>query len=153
MPRDSRPQEPSKTETPLMLKAAELGDELFRKLCKEDIFPRRSRWIMAGKIADLMNDYETAIDEANVPKVKTPALRDRRFEQQQIALGKLDALDKRITQAKRVFDANPNRLEYISKLIIENKRLLQAWINSDEKRYGPPGVCAGGLDIPGSEIT
>ena len=93
--------------------------------------------MIAGKIADIANDYETAIDEANKPLVVTPYLRQRRFEQQQIALGKLEALDKKLNQAQRVLHIDPNKLEYIAQLIIDCTKLMQAWIRADEKRYGP----------------
>ena len=40
-------------------------DEIVKRtlevLCKEDVFPKRSRWLMAYKIADLINDFHNFV--------------------------------------------------------------------------------------------
>ena len=127
-----------KPETPSLRESANLTDEIFKKLTQESIFPRRSRWVMAHKIADLANDYMDAVVEANDPKVQTKALRDRRYTLQQIAIGKLSALDVKLSQAVRVFNLNPDEFEVISGKINECSKLLASWVESDVKRYGPP---------------
>ena len=142
---DGRIVEPRKSETPLMKASMDMTDAILKKLQNEKFFPRRFRWLIAGKIADLANDYMTAIIEANDPKVQTQGLRDRRFELQQIALGKLSALDVKLAQAVRVMELNPNELEYIAGLVNRCRELMQAWVNSDKKRYGSPS----GLNIQG----
>lgn len=135
---DGRVVEPRKTETPLMKASMDMTDAILKKVQNEKYFPRRSRWVITGKIADLANDYMTSINEANDPKVQTQGLRDRRFELQQIAFGKLSALDVKLSQAVRVLNLNPDELEYITGLVNRCKTLLQAWVNSDIKRYGSP---------------
>lgn len=125
-----------------MRETAYLADKVYAIIQKEDVFPKRSRWIFAKKIAELMDEILVAMEEANKPEVATEGLRIRRFEQQQIALGKLSALDRTLTQAMRSIPINPNRLEDIGHQINECERLVHAWINSDKQRYGA---------VPGSD--
>ena len=51
------------------LKVITLGDELtvytLRMLCNENIFPKKSRWLLAGKIADLMNEFHQNLHVGN----------------------------------------------------------------------------------------
>ncbi len=72
--RDRYKKQSRKPETPSLRESAYLTDAIFRKLQNEKVFPRRSRWLMSGKIADLANDYMDAIIEANDPKVQTEDL-------------------------------------------------------------------------------
>ena len=126
-----------KAETPSMRETAYLADRLYAVLAKEDIFPKRSRWLFAGKLADLMADIQIAIEEANRPEVQTVHLRIRRYELQQIALGKLSALSRLLSQAQRSLHINPDRLEQVAGSINTLEKYIYAWINSDRKRYGP----------------
>ncbi|MBR3278700.1 MAG: hypothetical protein IKG01_07400 [Lachnospiraceae bacterium] len=127
-----------KDETPSLRESAYLVERILRKLCQEKVFPKRSRWVIAQKIADTANEYLTAVIEANDPKVQTEELRERRFTLQQIALGKLSALDVLINMAIRVLSLKPENFKDIADRIITCEKLLKAWIASDEKRYGPP---------------
>lgn len=128
----------NKPETPYLRESEYLTDRILRKVCQEKVFPKRSRWVIAEKIADTAVDYLTAVIEANDPKVQTQELRDRRYTLQQIALGKLSALDVLLNTAIRVLSLQPENFKDIASRIITCERLLKAWIASDEKRYGPP---------------
>lgn len=137
MPRDGKDKTPS-AKTAILRKSNEFTDHLFRKLCNEQAFPKRSRWLFSGKIADLANDYMTCINVANEIRVVTPKEREARHYYQTMALARLQALDAKINQAGRVLEINPDTMEFYAGLANECKRLLMAWINSDNKRYGLP---------------
>lgn len=140
MPRDGKDKTPS-AKTAIIRKSNEFTDHLFRKLCNEQVFPKRSRWLFSGKIADLANDYMSCVNVANEIRVVTPKEREARHYWQTMALAKLQALDAKINQAGRVLEINPDTMEYYAGLANECKRLLQAWMQSDNKRYGPlPGI-------------
>ena len=138
MPRDGKDKTPS-AKTAILRKSNEFTDHLFRKLCNEQVFPKRSRWLFSGKIADLANDYMTCINLANEIRVVTPKEREARHYYQTLALARLQALDAKINQAGRVLEINPNTMEFYAGMVNECKRLIMAWINSDNKRYGLPG--------------
>lgn len=137
MPRDGKDKTPS-AKTAILRKSNEFTDHLFRKLCNEQVFPKRSRWLFSGKIADLANDYMTCINVANEIRVVTRKEREARHYYQTLALARLQALDAKINQAGRVLEINPDTMEFYAGLANECKRLLMAWINSDNKRYGLP---------------
>ena len=124
--------------TPLINKTEELMVWLCGKLCSEQVFPKRSRWLFSGKIADLMNDYHTAIHKANEIKVVTQQERDLRHYYQTMAYSNLMALDVKINLAQRALDIEPEKLHHYATLCNDCRTLLIAWMNSDNKRYGPP---------------
>lgn len=137
MPRDAKDKTP-KPKTALERKSIELTDHIFRKLCNEKVFPKRSRWLFSGKIADLCNDYMNCVDLANETRVVTQEERDKRHYWQTMAMSNLMALDARVNQAGRILGIDPNVMEYYAGLVNECRRLLLAWMNSDEKRFGKP---------------
>lgn len=138
MPRDPKHNTSKNEKTPLERKSIELTDHLFRKLCNEKVFPRRSRWLFAGKLADLANDYMNCVDRANEIRVLTQTERNARHYWQTMALANLQTLDARVNQAGRVLQIDANVMEYYAGLVNECSRLIQAWMTSDEKKYGPP---------------
>lgn len=137
MPRDQRLRHVSK-QTPAINKTEELVDHLTHKLCKEDIFPKRSRWVVAGKIADLMNDFETCVHLANEIKVKSQQERDDRHRYLTLAIAHLMALDAKVNRAQRSLDIPVDKLHHYATLANDCRTLLMAWLASDERRYGSP---------------
>ena len=111
---------------------------LMRKLCTEDLFPKRSRWLISGKIADLLNDYMIYVVKANEIKVVTQQERDDRHRLQTLAVATLQTLDVKINQAQRILDIEPEKMKYWGVLCNDCRNLLLAWMNSDNKRYGLP---------------
>jgi len=111
---------------------------VLRMLCAEDKFPKRSRWLFGGKIADLVNDFHTCIFLANEIHVETARDRDERHHQLNMALAHLMAIDAKMNLAMRVLDIEPNKLEHYAKLANDCRSKLLAWKTSDEKRYGTP---------------
>ena len=116
----------------------EFTEHLYRKLCNENVFPKRSRWLFSGKIADLANDFETEVFVANEIKPTTQRELDARHYHLTMAIAKLMALDAKITQAGRVLSISPDTLELYAGYVNSCRNLITAWMNSDEKRYGPP---------------
>jgi len=115
--------------------ADSLAEYTLRLLCNEKIFPKRSRWLIAGKIADLVNDYQTAVHTANEMRVESTLAFSFRREQQLEALAYLRALDAKVSLAHAVLHIDANRLEYWAGLMNENEKLIKAWMRSDKKRY------------------
>lgn len=124
--------------TPALRKTDELTEWLLRKLCNENVFPKRSRWLIGGKIADLVNDYSINVFRANEIKVVTQKERDARHYYQTMAIANLMALDAKVNQAQRILDISPDSLEYYAALVNDCRALIMAWMNADKKRYGAP---------------
>lgn len=124
--------------TPALRAANDLCDYTLRLLCKEDLFPKRSRWLMSGKIADMISDFHSAVFLANEINVVSPQDRDERHHQLTMAIAYLMAIDSKMNLAMRVLEIEPNRLEHYAHLANECRSKLLAWKNSDKKRYGSP---------------
>ena len=118
--------------------AGERAKKVLDKLCKEKVFPKRSRWIIAKKIADLTVDFHSSVHKANAIKVVTQVERDERHKAQTLALANLSALDAELNLAMDVLNINPDDLGDIAELEKTCERVIQGWINAEIKRYGPP---------------
>ena len=118
--------------------AGELAKKVLDKLCKEKVFPKRSRWIIAKKIADLTVDFHSSVHKANGIKVVTQGERDERHKAQTLALANLSALDAELNLAMDVLNINPDDLGDIAELEKTCERVIQGWINAEIKRDGPP---------------
>lgn len=137
MPRDGKKKNASE-KSQAERYGGELAKKVLDKLCKEKVFPKRSRWVIAKKIADLAVDFYSAIEEANGIKVITQGERDERHKAQTLAMAKLKSLDGALNLAMDVLSINPDYLDEISELEKTCERVIQGWINSEIKRYGPP---------------
>ncbi len=118
--------------------AGELAKKVLDKLCKEKVFPKRSRWIIAKKIADLTVVFHSSVHKANGIKAVTQGERDERHKAQTLALANLSALDAELNLAMDVLNINPDDLGDIAELEKTCERVIQGWINAEIKRYGPP---------------
>lgn len=91
-------------------------DEIVKRtlevLCKEDVFPKRSRWLMAYKIADLINDFHGFVQIANEIEVRSHAEFVERHKYQTLAIAFLKASDVKMTLAVDVMKASANKLEF-----------------------------------------
>ncbi len=104
-------------------------------LCKEDVFPKRSRWLMAYKIADLINDFHGFVQIANEIEVRSHVEFVERHKYQTLAIAFLKASDVKMTLAVDVMKASANKLEFWAGQYNDTLRQLQGWRNKDEKRY------------------
>lgn len=137
MPRDGR-QKNHAEKADLQNYAGLLAKAVLQKVSNEKVFPKRSRWIIAGKIADIANDFHTCVHRANEIRVITQAERDARHYWQTMAISNLKTLNAKFSLAMDVLDIDPNSLREIGELEVKCKNILQGWMNSDIKRYGPP---------------
>ena len=114
-------------------------DEIVKRtlevLCKENVFPKRSRWLMAYKIADHMNDFHDFVMIANEIEVRSHAVFVERHKYQTLAIAFLKAADVKMTLAMDVLAVSANKLEFWAGQYNYTLRQLQGWRNSDEKRY------------------
>ena len=65
------------SEMMVVVVAQNLYDETLRLLCKEELFPKKSRWLMAQEVAQTANRFLdcgklNAIRHAELPKIITP---------------------------------------------------------------------------------
>lgn len=127
-----------KPKTPALRLTRELKIWLLRKLCDDKTFPKRSRWLVSGKIADLTNDFTNCVRRANEINVVTQREWDARHYWLTMAIASLGTLDAAVTDALDILDINPDTMEHYGALANGCKSALLAWINSDVKRYGSP---------------
>lgn len=127
-----------KAKTPALRLAKELKLWLLRKLCNEKVFPKRSRWLVSGKIADLTNDFANCVRRSNEIKVVTQQEWGARHYWLTMAIANLMTLDAAVTDAVEILEINPNDMTHYSDLANDCRAALLAWLNSDEKRYGSP---------------
>lgn len=113
----------------------EIAKRTLDVLSKEDVFPKRSRWLMAYKIADLINDFHGAVMTANEIEVRSHAEFVERHKHQTLAIAFLKAADARMTLAMDVMTVNADKLEFWAGQYNDTLRQLQGWRNKDEKRY------------------
>lgn len=121
------------------MKVIALGDEIvvytLRLLCNEKMFPKKSRWLMSGKIADLMNDFHQNLHKANDTYVVTPEDAKERHLLQTQAHAALNASASVMRMAYLVLQFDVNKLEYWAGMCVEELRLLKAWQRNDDRRY------------------
>jgi hypothetical protein len=109
--------------------------ETLRAITREKVIPKRM-WKVAGqKIADLINDYHTAIGIANEIKVKSHEEFVERHKFQTLAIAFLKATDRKMTLALDVLDLNADYLDTWAGQYNKTLKVVQGWMNKDEKRY------------------
>lgn len=118
-----------------------LTAETIRTLCRENTFPKRSRWLIAQPIADLINGFHSHVMIANEIKVETYGLMVERYEHQTIALAYLEAANIKMGLALTVLDLDADKLEKWAHKFNETRREVMGWRAGDrrryEKRFGP----------------
>ena len=109
--------------------------ETLRAICRENVIPKRMRWVVGEKIADLINDFHTSVSVANEIKVKSHAEFVERHKFQTLAVAFLKATDTKMTLALDVLELNADYLEVWAGQYNETLTQIQGWTNKDEKRY------------------
>ena len=132
--RDRNKIEPS-TKTRVERETDKITKETLQAICREKVIPKRMRWVIGQKIADLINDFHTSVNVANEIKVKSHAEFVERHKFQTLAIAFLKATDVKMTLAMDVLQLNANYLETWAGQYNETLKQLQGWINKDEKRY------------------
>lgn len=112
----------------------ELADETLRILRKEKLFPKKSRWLIAMKIADLANEFADTIEYANSLNASTISLATERMEEQEKAWALLKTLNRAMERARRVNDFEPENIKNWARLYNQEAKLLSGWKASEKKR-------------------
>ena len=112
-----------------------LTGETLRAMCREKVIPKKMRWIIGQKIADLVNDFHTSVNIANGIKVRSRDEFVERHKFQTLALAYLKATDTKMTLALDVMELNADYFETWAGQYNETLRQIQGWLTKDEKRY------------------
>ena len=112
-----------------------LTGETLRAMCREKVIPKKMRWIIGQKIADLVNDFHTSVNIANGIKVRSHDEFVERHKFQTLALAYLKATDTKMTLALDVMELNADYFETWAGQYNETLRQIQGWLTKDEKRY------------------
>lgn len=112
-----------------------LTKETLMAICREKVIPKRMRWLIGQKIADLINDFHTFVFVANEIKVKSHEEFVERHKYQTLAIAFLKATDIKMTVALDVLELNADYLERWAGQYNATLRIIQGWTNKDEKRY------------------
>lgn len=112
-----------------------LTGETLRAMCREKVIPKKMRWIIGQKIADLVNDFHTSVNIANGIKVRSHDEFVERHKFQTLAIAYLKATDTKMTLALDVMELNADYFETWAGQYNETLRQIQGWLTKDEKRY------------------
>lgn len=121
------------------IKVITQGDKIveytLRMLCNESIFPKKSRWLMSGKIADLMNEFHQNLHIANDIYVATSEDARERHLRQTRAYAALYTSASVMRMAQTVLQFSVDKLDCWAGLCVEEIKLLKAWQKNDDRRY------------------
>lgn len=121
------------------IKVITQGDKIveytLRMLCNESIFPKKSRWLMSGKIADLMNEFHQNLHIANDIYVATQEDARERHLRQTRAYAALYTSASVMRMAQTVLQFSADKLDCWAGLCVEEIKLLKAWQKNDDRRY------------------
>ncbi len=136
MPRGSEKEKKYKSELMVVVVAQDLLDETLRLLCKEELFPKKSRWLMGQDIARVANQFLDMVVYANGIIVDTPELAKERHNAQRRAVALCKTLNSGMERARRHYKFSADYLKNWAHIYNHEKKLLTGWISSDKKRYG-----------------
>lgn len=136
MPRGSEKEKKYKSELMVVVVAQNLYDETLRLLCKEELFPKKSRWLMAQEVAQTANRFLDLVVYANGIIVDTPELAKERHNAQRRAVALCKTLNSGMERARRHYKFSADYLKNWAHIYNHEKKLLTGWISSDKKRYG-----------------
>lgn len=132
--RDRNKMEPDQ-KTRVERETDKLTGETLRAMCREKVIPKKMRWIIGQKIADLVNDFHTSVNIANSIKVRSHDEFVERHKFQTLAVAYLKATDTKMTLALDVMELNADYFETWAGQYNETLRQIQGWLTKDEKRY------------------
>lgn len=120
----------------VITKAIELCERLLKAVQSEEMFPKRSRWLIASKIASMAEDIQTEVRMANRIRVvyADDYLYRRKLQMQ--ADCHCEALLSLIENAHRILSIDSRKVENWVGLIKQLEVLISKWRESDRKRYG-----------------
>lgn len=131
---DSRKKTPSR-KAAVETAADRLLKETMAILNREKVFPKRSRWMFAYTIADIVNRYHTMVSYANGITVTNHGLFAERYIAQTLAIAWIYALNVKMTAAQICCDAPVDAFDYWANLWADAEKLTKAWRAGDKNRY------------------
>ena len=120
----------------VVTKAIGLAEYSINACKSEKNFPKKERWIMASRIANLSLDIVTAIRKANDVRVTIAQDYLNRRQLQVEASGNCEAMLTLIDLAHTCFGLETKKTEYWTGLILELEKLISKWRKSDRERFG-----------------
>ena len=120
----------------VVTKAIELAAYSVNTCKSEKNFPKKERWIMASRIANLALDIVTAVRKANDVRVSVAQDYLYRRQLQIEASGNCEAMLTLIELAHKCFDLETRKTEYWVGMILELEKLISKWRKSDRDRFG-----------------
>lgn len=121
------------------VKAQFLASYTAKILSNEKVFNPKVDSEIIGRIKNCAYDIYAKSWTANKIRAETNTInRINRYSLQEESILLCDEMLAYIGVAKQVFHLSSKRMKYWSKLILEVRALLQAWKESDVKRYGQP---------------
>ena len=141
MSRDKKPEEDQK-ELPIALRETiKLTEDTFRLISDENIFPKKSRWLMSHEMSKIINRVHTIVMFANGIDVDSaldaerPLLYLIRTASLAIALAWMKALDAKMSLSLDVMNTNGNKYEVWGRQYLKTRHYIQDWRRADIKRY------------------
>lgn len=119
----------------VLMRTNELANCVIHLVCNEKVFPKRSRWVIAGKIADTALDYFIAANTANGIKALYQDEAIERHRQWTIAIARVGTLDALMGLAQANLGIDVGKLGEFSRLCNSCRALCRSLKNSDEKRF------------------
>ncbi len=115
--------------------AVDIQDKLIEFCMKEEIIPKKYRFIYAIPIIQTAQELVDNIVDANTIYVKSneDAIERRRYQQR--ASGDCEKLLQKLQSLRRVRKISGNKMEEVAGMIISEKGYITAWRKSDNKRY------------------
>lgn len=101
----------------------------------EKNFPKRYRWCLTSKIVDASVSMFSDLVRANTIRVVTKEDKILRRNYQVRALSEIGNLLGLMQIAYDVFNVDPDRAEYWTRLIINEQTAIREWRDSDRERY------------------
>lgn len=106
--------------------------------CNESVFPKSKRWLYTQRLTNEAVDALLCAVRANSVKVPDDddgtIYRYRQLQQVQ-ANAHLEGLEVLLSLAYELVKIEGRRVDYWAGLIVDARKKLQGWINSDRKRY------------------
>ena len=109
----------------------DIAGEVERLLCKEDLFPKRQRWLSAKKIADASNMLMFYSIHANETKAVTLEESEDRHRDLTRALAALRTLDVLLFYTIRRHGLNADRFENLARMMNSCEKLLNGVLNKE----------------------
>jgi len=139
--RDKKPEEDRK-ELPIALRETiKLAEETYRLIGDEDIFPKKSRWIISHEISKIVNRVHTTamfangIDIDRALEAEKPMLYLIRMTSLALTLAWMHSLDAKMSLSLDVLNTNGNKYEVWGRQYLRTRHCIQDWRRADINRY------------------